>query len=498
MKQQDGKAGNRNSAKRVTLTTPGPWLSWRTTDRAERCIRFIEEFCVIPKGYGAGQKLKLAKFQKEWIRSVLAPGVRTAALSLPRGNGKSSLLAAIAVWAVFDKHESGAPQVPIIAVTVGQAKRATYAVAVAFIEANPELKGRSIKYSGIGDTRIVVPANGNGELFPVAAEPASLQGLDPGPLAIADEMGFLEQESFDALTLASGKRPNSLVVGIGTPGFTRTNALWNLRQVVRDGGNISGLVYTEYAATPDCDIRDENEWMKANPALAEGFMDIEALRSAVETSPSAAFRMFRLGQYVDGADSWLGENGYEVWKGLEDHYEFVDGAPTWIGIDVGLKRDSTAVVAVQFRPDGRLHAQCRIFMPAKDDPVDILQVMEHVRSLCRDYKVGAVAYDPRFLDLTAAYLYKEGLPMVEIPQSVERMSSIIGNLYETIKRGELSHSRDETFAQQVLNAVPRVNERGFTLMKNKSRGRIDAAIALSLAVDRAQHKQEPRPKVVVL
>jgi hypothetical protein len=37
----------------------------------------------------------------------------------------------------------------------------------------------------------------------------------------------------------------------------------------------------------------------------------------------------------------------------------------------------------------------------------------------------------------------------------------------------------------VLNAVPRFNERGFTLAKGKSRGRIDAAVALCLAADRA-------------
>jgi hypothetical protein len=41
----------------------------------------------------------------------------------------------------------------------------------------------------------------------------------------------------------------------------------------------------------------------------------------------------------------------------------------------------------------------------------------------------------------------------------------------------------------VLNAVPRYNERGFTLQKSKSRGRIDGAIALALACDRAIHTE---------
>ena len=82
-------------------------------------------------------------------------------------------------------------------------------------------------------------------------------------------------------------------------------------------------------------------------------------------------------------------------------------------------------------------------------------------------------------------LADEGLPLVEIPQSVERMTVVLGSLLELIKRGELHHDGDPLLRQHVLNAVPRFNERGFTLQKSKSRGRIDGAIALGLAADRA-------------
>ena len=75
--------------------------------------------------------------------------------------------------------------------------------------------------------------------------------------------------------------------------------------------------------------------------------------------------------------------------------------------------------------------------------------------------------------------------MIEVPQSVERMTAILGSLLEGIKTGTIHHDGDEGLAMHILNAVPRFNERGFTLQKSKSRGRIDGAIALSLAVDRA-------------
>jgi phage terminase large subunit-like protein len=79
------------------------------------------------------------------------------------------------------------------------------------------------------------------------------------------------------------------------------------------------------------------------------------------------------------------------------------------------------------------------------------------------------------------------------------MTPIVGQLLETIKRAELSHDGDPGLTSHVLNAMARVNDRGFTLQKSKSRGRIDGVIALALAVDRAIHAKKPRkskPKIV--
>jgi phage terminase large subunit-like protein len=292
-------------------------------------------------------------------------------------------------------------------------------------------------------------------------------------------------ESWDSLLLASGKRPSSLVVGIGTPGFDRENALWHLRQRVGEGVELPGFRYVEFAAREGCAIDDEVEWGLANPALAEGYMDIDALRTAVALSPEAHFRIFRLGQWVDGAESWLGPDGRRLWDGLTDSYEFELGADMWVGIDVGLKRDSTAVVTMQRRPDGRWHAKVRLWIPTQSEPVDVTDVMHYIRQLDAAYHLVGVSFDPRFFDVPAKMLEDEGLPMMEKPQSVEHMTPAVGSTFEMIKRSELSHDGDEAFAMHILDAVPRFNERGFTLAKGKSKGRIDAAVALCLAADLA-------------
>lgn len=471
-------------------------MAWDEVDLADRAIKFIETYCRPPKGYGFGKPMVLAPFQKDWIREILEPGVTAAAMQCPRGQGKSTLLAALALWATFDRSDSGEPQVPIVATTVGQATRSVYDVAVKMIRAEPELESRCLIFTAIGASRIEVGSTG-GTCFPMANHVDGLQGLDPS-FAICDEIGFQPVETWNSLLLASGKRVRSLVVGIGTPGLDRDNALWNLRAAVQEGRTPNGFVFREYSAPEGCDHRDEAVWRAANPALAAGYQNVQALRTSLELTPEAHFRIFHLGQWVDGTDAWLGIDGRRVWDALNDPYTLVHGHPTWVGVDVGLKRDTTAVVVGQRRPDGRLHTVCRVFAPRTDQAVDISAVMQHIRDLDRKYGLQEVAYDPRLFELAALQLADEGIPMVEMNQALERMTPAFGGLLEAIKRGEISHDGDLAYATQVLNGVPRFNERGFTLQKAKSRGKIDAAYALAMMFDRAQHPVRAREPLFVL
>lgn len=474
-----------NASKRVLDESLPPWKSWPKMSRAARCIRFIQTYCSAPKGKGFGKPLVLGGFQTDFIEEALADGIDAAIKQTPRGNGKSTEGGAVATWGVFDDDETGAPQVPIIATTIGQAIRSCYGVAVSMIRHHPELDSRSLIYTGISTPRVLVPFNG-GEMFPMSNDTDGLQGLDYS-LAIVDEIGFQPHVAWDSLRLAGGKRERSLAIGVGTPGLDRDNALFYLRNAIHEAGSLPGLVFHEYAAPPGYAIDDREGWQIANPALRAGFLRESALETDLGITPEGHFRVFRLGQWWDGVDSWLGPNGRTLWDSLYAPHTALLEAPTWVGVDVGLKRDSTAVVFVQRRPDGKLHAWARLWLPTADEPVDVTDVMGYLRELHGKYRLEAISYDPRFFDVPAKMLSDEGLPLVEIPQSVERMTPICGSLLETIKRSEINHDGDEALATHVLNAVARVNERGFTLQKSKSRGRIDAVIALALAVDRALH-----------
>ncbi len=462
------------------------WAAWRGSSVGRR-IRFIESFCTIPTGHNAGNRMKLAGYQRNVVEEFFADGVRYGLESLPRGNAKSTTMAALGLAELFLNPHS--PSVPIVAVTLNQANRAVYRVALRMRELSDELAGRSHVYSAIGSQRLTVPGT-DGELFPISADIDGLQGLNPS-LALLDEAGFVPLEAFDALKLASGKRPDSLVVGFGTPSFDRTSALGTLRTMLRSGADLPGFRFIEFAADEGCSVHDRRQWHRANPALAAGILSEDVLALDVATTGEAAFRAYRLGQWVDGLASWLGDRASEVWSACLSPWNLIPDAPTWAAVDMALHHDSAAVVVGQRRPDGRLHAVALIWYP-HNGLLDAADVMQHLRGLSARYQLEAVTFDPRYFDLPARMLEDEGLAMVEEPQSLERMTPAVAGCFEAIVHGGLTHDGDDAFTEQVLNAVARYNEHGFTLSKPKSRSKIDAAVALAM-MHRAASRAAAQP-----
>jgi phage terminase large subunit-like protein len=482
-------SGLGNAAKRSEDNSAGPWTRWKGS-RVGRFIRFAETYLRPARGATAGQTIKLLKWQKEFADEYMADGVSAAVLGMGRGGGKSTFIAALAVWDLFEGSGQGAPVVPIVAASLNQAKTAVYSQCVAMVQSEPELSRRSLSFSGIGSEALVVPRT-RGQIIPRSADPKTLQGLDIWPGGYVDEIGHITQATWDAILLGR-KRKGARVLGAGTWGPDTTSPLYQLRKMVREGNAPDDFLWRIYSGAPGAQIADEANWRQANPSLAAGLPAIEFLRNAVVMSPEAAFRTYHLNEPdVTGHDSWLGPDAVSVWRALEDPWELEPGRPTYVGIDIGLTRDCTAVVCLQERPDGRLHAAARIWTPQLGREVDLMEVVKYIYDLTFTYQVKAVSYDPRFFELEAIRLEASRVPMVKIPQSMETMTPIVSELRSKIVKGQLSHDPDEVFGAHVVNAVARPTERGYTLWKSKSapRGHIDACVALALAVDRYDHKK---------
>lgn len=481
---------------RVTVITRPPWKTsrHRRMSRHGRAIAFVQKYCRPPKGKGHGKPIRLATFQKEFWEEGLADNVDVAILSSGRGNGKSSGGGALAAWAVFDDEDAaGAPQVPVLATTIGQAIRSVYGVAVAMIEVEPELSNRCRIFTGVATPRVEVPFN-RGELFPVSHDVAGAVGLDYS-LAIIDEVGFQPMESFTAISGAAGKRDHSTLLGLGHPGPAPDNTLAQIRREIHERGAIPGVVFREYATPAGYAIDDREGWQIANPALGL-FLRESAIEKDLRLMPEGLFRMYRLGQHIEGTESWLGPNAAAIWDGLYAPWTALAEAPTWVGLDFGYKRDSAAVVIVQRRPDGKFHAWAKLWVPTRDQPVDALQVMKYLRDVARFGRVEAIAYDPRFFEVPADVLRRDRLPMVEVKQSVATMTPVLDRLLAVVKGDGLRHGGDRALRQHVLNAKekPNLNGQGFTLEKLKSTGKIDACIALALAIDQALKSKPRQPR----
>jgi phage terminase large subunit-like protein len=167
------------------------------------------------------------------------------------------------------------------------------------VELNPALAERCHIYR----ERLYVPENDG--LLPLPAEPGALHGHDPS-LLVVDELHVVTEETWEAVTSASGKRPQSLTLAISTPATSPDCVMWTLVEHRRAGTDPS-FYLREYGAPDGCDTDDRAAWQVANPALAceHPFLAEDGLEAVRATTREAVFRQLRLGQWVTGSESWL-------------------------------------------------------------------------------------------------------------------------------------------------------------------------------------------------
>jgi len=234
-----------------------------------RFAAFCTKFITVPKGTGSGGPLKLRRWQRELVGSVLDARTqpRVAGWCLPRGQGKSTLVAALGLYELM----TGGDGATVIVAAVDERQAGiVFGVAARMVELNDELASRVQVFKD----RLVVPSRG-ASFTCLPASPAALEGLDY-TLAIVDEIGRVGIETWEVIALAQGKRERSTLIGIGTPGPTEDNVLTRLRAYSLDHPEDTSQVYREYSAAgfedhaPDC----EHCWELANPALDVLTMDV--------------------------------------------------------------------------------------------------------------------------------------------------------------------------------------------------------------------------------
>lgn len=275
---------------------------------------------------------------------------RLAYIELARKNGKTELLAGIAIYLIVADDEAGA-EVYGCALDKDQARK-VFDVAERMVRLSPVLSRRLKIYQQA--KRIVDEKTGSFYEI-VSADGAGNLGHNPHGV-VFDELEVQKDDKlWTAMRTAMGSRLQPLMIAVGTAGDDGHNFAANEHaEAVRvdDDPARAPHIFTYIRNTPrDADPWDEKNWHYANPALGQ-FLSIEALRNEAteaKNNPSKenAFRQFRLNQWVGQTHRWMPMHLWDatvgnVWLTPDYHRQELIGRVAYGGLDLAAKFDLTA------------------------------------------------------------------------------------------------------------------------------------------------------------
>jgi len=444
----------------------------------ERFAEWCEQFLIVPKGIGVNEPFCLRDWQIEMLRPFLDPDPRPVigAIMGPRGLGKTGIFAALGLYELFTGPDGN--EIPVVAVDERMSLRLLLP-AIQMVGLNPELSSRAQVFKD----RIVLPGK-RSMLMALPAEAKRIEGLGTWSIALADELGEIDSDTWSTLLLGVGKLPGAMALGIGTPPNRETSVLTDLRDAHRANPDDDTLAFVEFSAADytyhpvDCPHCLE----LANPQLDDLLSRREAL--TMLKLGEGEYRRKRLCQIViSNEQPFLTAEEYDP---LSTGVGVPDGAEVVLAVDASLKDDSTAIVVGTV--DARPHFdKYRVWeKPPGDDSwrVDFHAVEDSIREASKRWHVREIAYDPAYFTRSAQVLAAEGIPMVEFPQSPQRQTFATNDLKSGALNSRWSHSGDDDLRRHVLSATVKETDKGIRLAKvsrSKYAPKIDLCTALMIA-----------------
>ena len=307
----------------------------------------------ITQGAGTGRPFRVLPWQRRFLRGAF--GVEgDAALSISRGNGKSTLVAAIAAAVVDGPLRQPRAEVVCVASSFAQGRIIFEHVREFLTERGHDLSVRKTWRCQDSQNVATVEHKGTGaRVRCIGSDPKRAHGLAP-LLVLADEPAQWEPGKRDAMLAAlrtsMGKIEGSRLIALGTRPASEEH--WFAKML--DGG-------ADYAQSHHCHEDDppfrKRTWVKANPSLPimpalEARIRREAKAARLDEALLPSFRALRLNQGTDdvavseliGADTWK--------RHLSDAPR--EGRPVW-GFDLG-QTEAMAACAAYWPESGRLES----------------------------------------------------------------------------------------------------------------------------------------------
>jgi phage terminase large subunit-like protein len=464
--------------------------------RGNDVVDFAEALCKITKdsiaGH-AGEKLVFRPWQRELTKQIFAVKAdgtfrhRVGLVGLPRKNGKSAWLSAVALESLVLGTAGG--EIYSCAAEKEQAK-IVFGTAKEMVRLQPELSELLQVYKDA----IYNPKTGS-VYRALSSESFSKEGLNPTLVAFDELHAQQNRELFDVMSLAMGARVEPMLIAITTAGVKTDSSgkdsichsLYQYGKRVALGEvDDPSFFFAWWEANESDDYRDANAWRDANP----GFDDIVAaddFASAILRTPESEFKTKRLNIWTSTSDAWL---PHGAWDAIADDHEIEDGSDVVLGFDGSFNGDCTAIVAVSVGEVPHIMPVAVWEKPEEagaDWQVPVLEVEDAIRKAAIRWQVLEIACDPYRWARTFQVLEEENLPVVTFPQNAARMTPATTRFFEAVVNKQITAIPDPQLARHIGNATLRVDQRGSRLAKEKrgSSRRIDLAVASVMALERA-------------
>lgn len=327
------------------------------SETAESAIGFLETL-KIPEGKLAGQPLRLAGFQKQFVCGALAPGVMVGVLSIGRGNAKTAVAAGLALGHLVGAWDDQPRREIILAARNRDQARVAFQFIVGFIGGMDEAEQeRFIIRRG---SKLEVEFEDGSLARCIAADGKSILG-GASTLAILDERAAWEREKGDnlenAILSGLGKRDGrALIISTSAPDDSNTFSRWLDEPP-------PGSYVQEHRPAFGLPADDLESLLEANPGAVEGIGSspewlVAQAKRAIARGGSAlsSFRNLNRNERVSTEDRSVLVT-VDEWLSTEiapDDLPPRDGACV-LGIDLGGSRSMSAA-AFYWPETGRLEA----------------------------------------------------------------------------------------------------------------------------------------------
>ncbi|RWB65664.1 terminase TerL endonuclease subunit [Mesorhizobium sp.] len=498
--------------------------------RGERVIAFIQRFCLVPEGTLLGKPVKLLPFQRKFIVDVYDNplGTSRAYLSIARKNGKTGLIACLLLAHIVGPEAYQNGRIVSGARSRKQAAE-VFNYAAKMIMMSPELSKLA---RIVPSSKMIVGLARNVEYHASSAEAKSAHGGSP-ILAILDEVGQIKGPTDDfveAIETSQGAyEGRAMLFAISTQAATDNDLFsrWIDDAATSKDPRIVSHIYT---APADCELDDRDAWAAANPALGvfRSIKDVEDFSLLASRMPTkeASFRWLFLNQRIDASAPFVTP---AIWRACDaPTVDDLKGLPVFGGLDLSEVSDLTALVLMAPK-DGTWHVRPTFWLPgdslrerAKADrvPYDVWQgefleatpgptvdyefVAAHLRDLFDALDIRKIAFDrwnwrhlkPWLLAAGFAEEQLEGDAAVFEPfgQGFASMSPALRDLESILLNKKMAHGGHPVLTMCMMNATVRQDPSGNRkLDKQKSRGRIDGAVALAMATAMAGTYEDSAP-----